>query len=80
MLSGIAGIWRMKVLRGEVVFVHMRSKFGRVEKSLDCCVVFSSGGIGDESTWIWRVQIPGGEMVSLDVGGQIIIILKVYFG
>ena len=79
MLSGIAGIWRMKVLGGEVVFVHLRSKFGHVERSLDCCVVVSSGGIGDESTWIWRVKILGGEVVSLDVGGQIII-LKVYFG
>ena len=57
----------MKVLGGEIVFEDMRSEIGRFGEGRGRWMVVSSRDIGEESTWIWRVQILGGEEVSFNV-------------
>ena len=57
----------MKVLGGEIVSVHLRLELDRFEEGLVYWMLVSSKGIVEESTRVWRVQILGGEMVSLGV-------------
>ena len=57
--------------------MHMRSKLGCVGRSLVYGMVFLADCIGSDSTWIWREQILGGEVISLGVESSQIIIWKI---
>ena len=60
--------------------MHMRSKLGRVGRSLVYGMVFLAEGIGSDSAWIWREQILGGEVISMGVESSQIIIWSIIVG
>ena len=60
--------------------MHMRSKLGRVGRSLVYGMVFLAEGIGSDTTWIWREQILGGEVISMGVESSHIIIWRIIVG
>ena len=60
--------------------MHMRSKLGRVGRSLVYGMVFLAEGIGSDSAWIWREQILGGEVISMGVESSQIIIWRIIVG